>query len=198
MLVSNPKFSRILSISPSYNPLPEALIAFPSRFPSPNEPPLDCLSETIDTTRSYYCGEFVRIARVDSKVPTSSEFGLCFLLGSGRGTAQWNVQRQQSTIYSDIDASPPYIQSPSQAATPESSPQDTSPIPPEHLFLEPQITENNSLPRRANATLMILARNSDIDGVIQSIEQVESKFNRKFNYPWVLLNDVEFSAEFKK
>lgn len=45
---------------------------------------------------------------------------------------------------------------------------------------------------------MILARNSDIDGVIQSIEQVESKFNRKFNYPWVVLNEVEFSVGFKK
>ncbi|KAI9571530.1 glycosyltransferase family 15 protein [Boletus coccyginus] len=33
---------------------------------------------------------------------------------------------------------------------------------------------------------------------IVSIEQVESKFNRKFNYPWVLLNEVEFSSEFKR
>ena len=45
---------------------------------------------------------------------------------------------------------------------------------------------------------MILARSSDLYGVIQSIEQVESKFNNKFNYPWVLLNEVEFSAEFKR
>lgn len=141
----------------------------------------------------------------DSKIPTSSKFGLCFLLGAGRGTGtpnhyspQWNVQKQQSTIYSDIGVSPPYVQSHSPAATPSLTPQDTSPIPPEHLFIDPKVTEDNPLPRRANATLLILARNSDVDGVIQSMEQVESKFNRKFNYPWVLLNDVEFSTEFKR
>ncbi|KAF8559599.1 glycosyltransferase family 15 protein [Imleria badia] len=30
------------------------------------------------------------------------------------------------------------------------------------------------------------------------MEQVESKFNRKFNYPWVLLNEVEFSADTRR
>ncbi|KAH0830584.1 glycolipid 2-alpha-mannosyltransferase-domain-containing protein [Lanmaoa asiatica] len=131
--------------------------------------------------------------------------GLCFLLGSGRGTrtlshysTQWNVQDQERTIYPNIDDSPPHTLSHPQAVMPSSTPRNSSPVPPERLFLDSKVADNNPLPRRANATLMILARNSDIDGVIQSIEQVESKFNRKFNYPWVLLNEVEFSADFKR
>ncbi|KAG2049972.1 glycosyltransferase family 15 protein [Suillus hirtellus] len=44
----------------------------------------------------------------------------------------------------------------------------------------------------------MLARNSDLDGVISSVEQLEAKFNRKFNYPWVFLNDEPFSYEFKR
>ena len=80
---------------------------------------------------------------------------------------------------------------------PSLTPQDSCPTPPAHVLADPDIN-NDSRPRRANATLMMLARNSDLDGVIQSIEQVESKFNRKFNYPWVLLNEVEFSADFKR
>jgi alpha 1,2-mannosyltransferase len=59
-------------------------------------------------------------------------------------------------------------------------------------------THDPSNPRRANATLVMLARNSDLDGVISSVEQLEAKFNHKFNYPWVFLNDEPFSFEFKR
>ncbi|KAG2054616.1 glycosyl transferase [Suillus hirtellus] len=53
-------------------------------------------------------------------------------------------------------------------------------------------------PHRANATLVMLARNTDLNGVISSVEQLEAKFNRKFNYPWVFLNDEPFSTDFKR
>lgn len=53
-------------------------------------------------------------------------------------------------------------------------------------------------PRRANATLVMLARNTDLNGVISSVEQLEARFNRKFNYPWVFLNDEPFSTDFKR
>lgn len=53
-------------------------------------------------------------------------------------------------------------------------------------------------PHRANATLVMLARNSDLNGVISSVEQLEARFNRKFNYPWVFLNDEPFSTDFKR
>ncbi|KAG1772706.1 glycosyltransferase family 15 protein [Suillus occidentalis] len=60
----------------------------------------------------------------------------------------------------------------------------------------PQVS--SSSPRRANATLVMLARNSDLNGVISSVEQLEARFNRKFNYPWVFLNDEPFSTDFKR
>ncbi|KAF8877525.1 glycosyltransferase family 15 protein [Infundibulicybe gibba] len=52
-------------------------------------------------------------------------------------------------------------------------------------------------PRRANASFVILARNSDLAGTLSSIHELESRFNSGFNYPYVLLNEVEFTAEFK-
>ena len=49
-----------------------------------------------------------------------------------------------------------------------------------------------------NATFVTLARNSDLWEIVKSIRQVEDRFNRKFNYDWVFLNDQEFDDSFKK
>jgi alpha 1,2-mannosyltransferase len=51
---------------------------------------------------------------------------------------------------------------------------------------------------RMNATFVTLARNSDVWEIAKSIRQVEDRFNRKFNYDWVFLNDDEFDDQFKK
>lgn len=51
---------------------------------------------------------------------------------------------------------------------------------------------------RANAAFVVLARNSEIDGVILSMRSLERHFNQWFNYPWVFLNDEPFDEEFKK
>jgi alpha 1,2-mannosyltransferase len=51
---------------------------------------------------------------------------------------------------------------------------------------------------RMNATFVTLARNSDIWEIARSIRQVEDRFNRKFHYDWVFLNDKPFDATFKK
>ncbi|KAI9852323.1 MAG: alpha 1,2-mannosyltransferase 2.4.1 [Thelocarpon superellum] len=51
---------------------------------------------------------------------------------------------------------------------------------------------------RMNATFVTLARNSDVWEIAKSIRQVEDRFNRKFNYDWVFLNDKPFDAQFKK
>jgi alpha 1,2-mannosyltransferase len=53
-----------------------------------------------------------------------------------------------------------------------------------------------TLRRRANATLLMLARNSDVDGAVRSVREVEDRFNRKYSYPWVFLNEQPFSDEF--
>jgi alpha 1,2-mannosyltransferase len=51
---------------------------------------------------------------------------------------------------------------------------------------------------RMNATFVTLARNQDVWDIARSIRQVEDRFNRKFNYDWVFLNDDVFDDEFKK
>lgn len=51
---------------------------------------------------------------------------------------------------------------------------------------------------RINATLLSLVRNEELEGLIQSMQDLERTFNHKFNYPWTFFNDVPFTAEFKR
>ena len=52
---------------------------------------------------------------------------------------------------------------------------------------------------RANATLLMLARNSDVNDAVFAIRSLEEQFNgrRVHPYPWVFLNEVPFDDEFK-
>ncbi|VUC21291.1 unnamed protein product [Clonostachys rosea] len=49
---------------------------------------------------------------------------------------------------------------------------------------------------RANATLVMMARNSDVKGAVASILNVQERFNDNFGYPWVFLNNEEWSEDF--
>ncbi|KAI9860936.1 MAG: hypothetical protein M1813_005615 [Trichoglossum hirsutum] len=51
---------------------------------------------------------------------------------------------------------------------------------------------------RVNATILSLVRNSELEGMIQSMRDLEKTWNRKFNYPWTFFNDQPFTEEFKK
>lgn len=51
---------------------------------------------------------------------------------------------------------------------------------------------------RMNATFVTLARNRDVWEIAGSIRQVEDRFNRRFHYDWVFLNDEPFDETFKK
>ena len=44
----------------------------------------------------------------------------------------------------------------------------------------------------------MLARNQDTDSAVRSVRELEDRFNRKYRYPWVFLNDEPFSDDFKK
>ena len=50
---------------------------------------------------------------------------------------------------------------------------------------------------KPKAALISLVRNSELEGIVQSMTQLEWRWNRKYNYPWVFFNDEEFSEEFK-
>ncbi|KAI5807068.1 nucleotide-diphospho-sugar transferase [Geopyxis carbonaria] len=66
----------------------------------------------------------------------------------------------------------------------------------DHTFvsgcLEPQVEG-----KRENAAFVVLARNKELPGVIQSVRSIERHFNRWFHYPYVFLNDGEFNQTFK-
>ena len=55
-----------------------------------------------------------------------------------------------------------------------------------------------SLPNRENTTLLMLTNSWGIDGALRVVGEVEERFNRKFNYPWIFLNDEPFSDEFEQ
>ena len=50
----------------------------------------------------------------------------------------------------------------------------------------------------ANAVMLMLARNSELEGAVSSVRQLEEKFNRRYHYPWVFLNEEPFTDEFKQ
>lgn len=51
--------------------------------------------------------------------------------------------------------------------------------------------------KKVKGTFVTLARNKELYDLIKAIRGVEDRFNRKFNYDWVFLNDEEFTQEFK-
>ena len=44
----------------------------------------------------------------------------------------------------------------------------------------------------------MLTSDREIDDALRVVGQVEDRFNRKFNYPWIFLNDRPFSEEFER
>ncbi|KAJ7723709.1 glycolipid 2-alpha-mannosyltransferase-domain-containing protein [Mycena olivaceomarginata] len=67
---------------------------------------------------------------------------------------------------------------------------------PEKYYLTPDV--NGTMPRHANATIVMLARNGDLNGVVRSLTQLEAKFNTRLGYPYVFLNEEPFSDDFKR
>ncbi|KAL7318131.1 hypothetical protein PS15m_004392 [Mucor circinelloides] len=69
-----------------------------------------------------------------------------------------------------------------------------------------QAARNNIDPRTSTlkndspvkACFVVLVRNSELDGIASTMLQLEKTFNSKFNYPYVFLNDDEFTEEFKQ
>jgi alpha 1,2-mannosyltransferase len=50
---------------------------------------------------------------------------------------------------------------------------------------------------RVKAAFVILTRNNELKALRYTMQQLEARFNHKFNYPYVFLNDEEFTQEFK-
>ncbi|KAI4293202.1 alpha 1,2-mannosyltransferase, partial [Pancytospora philotis] len=50
---------------------------------------------------------------------------------------------------------------------------------------------------RENAVIVVLCRNEEMDGINRSIKNLEERFNARYDYPYVFLNDKEFTDAFK-
>ncbi|KAJ1895470.1 hypothetical protein LPJ66_004573 [Kickxella alabastrina] len=55
---------------------------------------------------------------------------------------------------------------------------------------------NSTRPMRA--AIVALVRNSDLFGLRLAIRQIEDRFNRRFQYPYIFVNDEPFTEEFKQ
>lgn len=62
----------------------------------------------------------------------------------------------------------------------------------------PKVPDGMTEDGRANAVMLMLARNSELEGAVRSVRRLEDKFNQRYHYPWVFLNDEPFTDEFKR
>jgi len=51
--------------------------------------------------------------------------------------------------------------------------------------------------KRANATFVILCRNDQLWDTVRSVQEIEDRFNHRYHYPYVFLNEVPFTEDFK-
>lgn len=58
--------------------------------------------------------------------------------------------------------------------------------------------QNENVITRENAAFVVLAKNSDLNGLRESMQMMEDRFNHKFHYPWVFLNNEPFDDKFKE
>ena len=51
--------------------------------------------------------------------------------------------------------------------------------------------------RRPRAALISLVRNEELDGILQSMRQLEYHWNERYRYPWIFFSEEPFSDAFK-
>ena len=64
------------------------------------------------------------------------------------------------------------------------------------IVLHQHDNERKSKPK-VNACIIVLLRNSDLSDFIKTIHKFEKNFNQKHNYPYVLMNNEQFTDEFR-
>ncbi|EEB05997.1 alpha-1,2-mannosyltransferase [Schizosaccharomyces japonicus yFS275] len=64
-------------------------------------------------------------------------------------------------------------------------------------YLPPKKELTKAGTHRENATLVVLCRNDDLEDVLSSMQSLEDRFNKRYHYPWLFLNEVPFTNAFK-
>ncbi|KAI9482881.1 MAG: nucleotide-diphospho-sugar transferase [Benjaminiella poitrasii] len=62
----------------------------------------------------------------------------------------------------------------------------------------PTANRKQSAIGREKACFVILIRNEELDGIVSTMLQIEDTFNSKYQYPYVFLNNQEFTPVFKR
>ncbi|KAJ1913771.1 alpha-1,2-mannosyltransferase ktr1 [Mycoemilia scoparia] len=63
---------------------------------------------------------------------------------------------------------------------------------------DPPTSKSNHTVERVNGAFVILARNSDLDSLRPTILELEARFNHRYHYPYVFLNEKPFDTAFKR
>lgn len=58
-------------------------------------------------------------------------------------------------------------------------------------------TGNEWFNDRPKAAIISLVRNEELEGILQSMRQLEYHWNKRYRYPWVFFSEKDFSDEFK-
>ncbi|KAJ2664144.1 hypothetical protein IWW48_000913 [Coemansia sp. RSA 1200] len=69
---------------------------------------------------------------------------------------------------------------------------------PEYVKETPLSDDAAQPSERANAAFVILTRNKELNSLCETLVQLEDRFNRRYNYPYVFVNNEPFSDEFKE
>ncbi|TPX34709.1 hypothetical protein SmJEL517_g02677 [Synchytrium microbalum] len=65
------------------------------------------------------------------------------------------------------------------------------------VFLWFQLTpRHNEKPPRENGVILSLLRNEDLPELLETLKNFEERFNHRWHYPYLMLNNEEFSTEF--
>lgn len=62
----------------------------------------------------------------------------------------------------------------------------------------PKLVINTTDHRKANAAFVILVRDNELKQIVESLHQIEDRFNKRYGYNYVFLNEVPFSEKFIK
>lgn len=62
----------------------------------------------------------------------------------------------------------------------------------------PKVVFNTTGHRKANAAFVILVRDNELKQIVESLHQIEDRFNKQYGYNYVFLNEVPFSENFIK
>ncbi|KAJ2329814.1 hypothetical protein GGH92_009646, partial [Coemansia sp. RSA 2673] len=59
--------------------------------------------------------------------------------------------------------------------------------------VHPSPSDTTNVSEKANAAFVILTRNKDLKSLRETLIQLEDRFNRRYHYPYVFLNNEPFS-----